>query len=253
MRGDVGSFKSHVPSAVNRILVCQMRGSRECCVAVMSKSTEIRGNWKARAIGTLAGWLIRMVGMTLRVRMQDASGVTNRKNGPGPVLYAFWHNRVFIMPYVKWKFFNHRNAVVLTSASKDGAVLERAVGVCGIGAVRGSSSRRAVAALVALRQAVKVGKDVCITPDGPRGPKYILQPGLVKIAETTGVPVVMIHVKYHSCWKLKSWDGFVIPKPFSRVEVVMAAPRSVPSQLDENAFEIERQEIERLLRDGVGE
>lgn len=228
-----------------------MVGGRECCEEVMSKSTEIRGNWKARVIGSIAGWLIRLVGMTLRVKMQDASGVTDRKNGPGPVLYAFWHNRVFLMPYVKWKFFNHRKAVVLTSASKDGAVLERAVGVCGIGAVRGSSSRRAVAALVALRQAVKAGKDVCITPDGPRGPKYVLQPGLVKIAETTGVPVVLIHVRYQACWRLKSWDEFVIPKPFSRVDVVMDSPRSVPSKLDEVGFENERAAIERLLLDGV--
>jgi lysophospholipid acyltransferase (LPLAT)-like uncharacterized protein len=109
--------------------------------------------------------------------------------------------------------------VVLTSASHDGAALATAMGVFGIGSVRGSSSRRGVAALVGMRKALREGIDVCVTPDGPRGPRYMIQAGLVKLAETSAAPVIPIHVEYPNCWRLKTWDRFAIPKPCSTVRV----------------------------------
>lgn len=199
------------------------------CFPAMATSSEIRGDLKARLSGALAGYLIRLVGMTLRLEVLDRARVTKLSGGNGPVvLYALWHNRVFIMPYVKAKLMKRRKVTVLTSASKDGAILAGAVGVCGMDAARGSSSRRAVAALVALRKAVRAGSDVCITPDGPRGPVYEIQPGIVKLAESTGAGICVIRVDYEKFWRLKSWDGFMIPKPFSNVQIVF-----------EDAFEVE--------------
>ena len=112
-----------------------------------SKSTEIRGSRKAEILGTLAGWLMRLWNTTLRFEVQDRCGITDPDNKQPPVIYAMWHNRILVIPSVWRKNCGcHRKAVVLTSASKDGAILSRAMAVFGIGSVRGSSSRRAVAA-----------------------------------------------------------------------------------------------------------
>ena len=146
------------------------------------------------------------------------------------------------------KFFSHRKVVVLTSASKDGAVLESAVTVCNIEAVRGSSSRRAVAALIALRKAIKSGNDVCITPDGPRGPRYTLQPGIIKIAESTGAPIVPIRVEFDRCWKLSTWDAFRVPVPFSRVLVIFENPVKVETGIDAEEFEKVRTSVEATMQ-----
>lgn len=209
----------------------------------MAKSLEIRGDWKGRLAGKLAGWLIRLVGMTLRVDLVDHAGVTRGGDG-APVLFALWHNRVFVMPYVKAKWMRRRRVTVLTSASKDGAILENAVGVCGMDAVRGSSSRRAVAALIALKKALKGGSDVCVTPDGPRGPVYKVQPGIVKLAETTGAGISVVRVDYGRVWTLGSWDGFMIPWPFSKVRAEFCEPFFVEKGVD---LEEVVGELERLM------
>lgn len=215
----------------------------------MAKSHDIHGSRKQRIIGTCAGWILRLVGSTLRMRVTDHAGLT--ESSDTPMLWAIWHNTVFVMPYAHFKFFRHRKIVVLTSASKDGAVLESAVRVCDIDAVRGSSSRRAVAALVALRKAIKSGSDVCITPDGPRGPKYELQPGIIKVAELTGAPIVPIRVKFGRCWKLKTWDALRIPVPFSKVHVVLGEPVKIEQGIDAEQFERERVALQNILHNGL--
>jgi lysophospholipid acyltransferase (LPLAT)-like uncharacterized protein len=213
---------------------------------------EIRKSWKTALGGTLAGGLLRLWCATLRYEVVDRSGLKTPQGNKGPVIYALWHNRLFSVPGA-WKRLcgKHRSAVVLTSASHDGDVLARAVGAFGIGSVRGSSSRRAIAALVALKRALMEGVDVCLTPDGPRGPRYHLQGGLVKLAQTTGAPVIPVHVSVSSCWRLRSWDRFMIPKPFSRVRVIFDQALAVPSALDDDAFEAERTRIESVLREAT--
>ncbi len=213
---------------------------------------EIRGSRKASLTGWLAGWVMRVFGWTLRIEVDDRAGLAGVHKGP--VIYALWHNRIFVVPGAWRKAFGRtRRAVVLTSASHDGAMLARAVGVFGIGAVRGSSSRRGVAALVAMRKALRQGSDVCVTPDGPRGPRYRLQPGLVKLAETSTAPVVPVHVEFGAAWRLKSWDRFHVPKPFSRVRVVFDRALAVPAALSEDDFEGWRARIEEVLNAEVGD
>jgi lysophospholipid acyltransferase (LPLAT)-like uncharacterized protein len=140
---------------------------------------------------------------------------------------------------------------VLTSASHDGAALARAVGVFGIGSVRGSSSRRGVAALVGLRKALREGSDACITPDGPRGPCHVVQAGIVKLAETSGVPIIPIHVEYSSCRELGTWDRFAIPAPGSRVRVIFDEALAVPAGLSEDDFEAWRRRLEETMVRGA--
>ena len=216
---------------------------------IVSKKTEIRTSWKARASGRILGWLIRLLGMTLRCEVRgDLAGLKSRDT---PIIHVLWHNQILVAPYLWRKIFPRRRCVVLTSASKDGVVLASAVKVFRVGAVHGSSSRRGVAALIALRKAANEGNDLVFTPDGPRGPRYKLQPGVVKIAQTTGFPVSPFQIEYSSCWILKSWDAFRIPKPFSKVVFRLLDPMEVPRVLDEEGFEIHRKRLEDALHHGV--
>jgi lysophospholipid acyltransferase (LPLAT)-like uncharacterized protein len=217
-----------------------------------SRSTEIRGSRKAEILGTLAGWLMRLWTATLRYEVDDRCGITRPGNELPPVIYAMWHNRIFVIPSI-WlrNCGHHRKAVVLTSASKDGAILSRAMAVFGIGSVRGSSSRRAVAALIGMKRELKEGVDVCITPDGPRGPRYGFHAGMIKLAESSGAPILPIHARFHSAWRLNTWDRLVIPKPFSRVTVIFDATLAVPPKLDETAFQQHSDRIREILLAGT--
>lgn len=216
---------------------------------IVSSKTEIRTNWKARASGRLLGWFIRLLGMTLRREVRgDIEAV---KASVLPVIHVLWHNQICVSPYLWRKVFPGRECVVLTSASKDGVVLASAVKVFRVGAVHGSSSRRGVAALVALRKAAREGKDLVFTPDGPRGPKYVLQPGVIKIAQTSGCLVSPFKIELSSCWRLKTWDAFQIPKPFSKAVITLLDPMKIPRDLDEEGFENQRQLLETVLRQGI--
>ena len=187
--------------------------------------------------------------MTLR---REVTGDVKTLNGHStPIIHVLWHNQIFASPYLWRKMYPKRECVVLTSASKDGAVLASAVKVFKVGAVHGSSSRRGAAAIVALRRAAKAGKDLVFTPDGPRGPRYQLQPGVVKIAQTTGLLIVPMHIEYLSCWTLKTWDRFRIPKPFSKVRIALREPITVPRELDAEGFEKERLRLEKSLLEGI--
>jgi lysophospholipid acyltransferase (LPLAT)-like uncharacterized protein len=217
-----------------------------------SKSTEIRGDRKAELLGTLAGWAMRLWSSTLRFDVYDRCGVTNPQDPIRPVIYTLWHNRIFTIPPIWWRTGgNVRKSVVLASPSKDGAILSSAMAVFDIGAIRGSSSRRGVAALIGMKRSLKEGLDICITPDGPRGPRYVFHPGVIKLAESTGAPIVPIHAKYASAWRLKTWDGLVIPKPFSRVTVVFDEIVIVPPKLDEAAFQAQLERVQAILLTGV--
>jgi lysophospholipid acyltransferase (LPLAT)-like uncharacterized protein len=216
------------------------------------KGSEVRTNRKSAMLGTLAGWTMKLLAATLRFDIRDQCGIGSPANAIPPVIYALWHNRFFCVPPA-WNriCYGHRRTVALTSASHDGDMVARAMAVFGLGSVRGSSSRRGVAALVGLKRALNDGLDICLTPDGPRGPRYIVQPGVIKLAESTGAPIIPIHVRFSSAWRLKTWDRFVIPKPFSRVEVTFGEPIRLARGVDADTFENERLNLENLMVQGA--
>lgn len=218
-----------------------------------SKSAkDIRGDRKSAMLGTLAGWSMKLLAATLRLEVREACGISKPDAEVPPVIYILWHNRFFTVPQAWGRICGTtRQCVALTSASRDGNMVAHAMAVFGLGAIRGSSSRRAVAALVGLKRALLEGFDVCLTPDGPRGPRYQIQGGFLKLAQTTGAPIVPVHVRFSSAWRLKTWDRFVIPKPFSRVEVVFSESITLPRDMDEVAFENERLRIETLMVNGT--
>lgn len=214
----------------------------------MSDKSEIRGTWKQRLAGKLIAIFIKVLGLTIRCRLEDPHGLTLTKK---PVIWIFWHNCLMGIPMNKGKFGGLSSASALASASKDGAVIESVVGAFGVKTVRGSSSRRGVAALIALKKALRVGDQIFITPDGPRGPRYELQPGVIKLAQSSGAPIIPIRVKHSSSWRVKSWDRFHIPKPFSTIIIHIDKMMEVPAKLDENTFETYRRKVEDILRQGV--
>ena len=197
-----------------------------------SKKTELRGEgFKANAIAFLASSLMRVLTGSLRVDFRTEKELLNIDE---PVIYCLWHNRIFTLPALRKKHLGYRKKVtILTSASKDGAILAKAVAAFGLGAVRGSSSRRAVAALVASRRTLKEGSDLVITPDGPRGPRYSVQAGALKLAILTGAPLVPIRVEYDNAWQLKTWDRFNIPKPFSKITITFGPHQYLTKESDE--------------------
>ena len=142
-----------------------------------------------------------------------------------------------------------RPGVVLSSASKDGAIVAAAMASFGLGSVRGSSSRRGAAALVTLRKELRAGQHVCITPDGPRGPRYVVQSGVVKLASVTKTPIIPFLVNYESYWTLQNtWDKFQIPKPFSKIEVTFGKEIEIPPKLNAEELEMERKKMEQVMR-----
>jgi len=201
-------------------------------------------------------WLVGLVGYVLmrvwcasiRLRIVDPHG-TLRAIGPGtPSIWAFWHNRLFLTAHMFRSFFPRHRGAALASVSKDGEIISALIERFGVQAVRGSSSRRGAAALVAMRRFLLSGHVVALTPDGPRGPVHRVNPGVVKLAQVTGIPIVPLHLRMESFWALRSWDGFRLPVPFSRVDVVFGAAHVVAATSTEEEFEAERLRFEQVLR-----
>ena len=186
--------------------------------------------FKPRVAGFLLGNFIRLLTKTLRVRITDDSGLLSDPPQHG-LIWLFWHNRMLIVPGLYSRYTRKfRQAAVLTSASRDGAVLASVMRCFGLEAVRGSSSRRGAQAMMECRRLLKKNYYIGITPDGPRGPLYEMQPGVVQLARLCAVPIVPIMVEYEKSWRLKSWDRFFIPKPFSVVHVRFLPLVQVPEE-----------------------
>jgi hypothetical protein len=201
-------------------------------------------------IGWLVTFLMRAIGLTLRFRVEDRSGMRNGTTGR-PVIWAFWHNRMLAVPILQARYFKKRHGSVLTSPSKDGQIIANIMKRFGQDHVRGSSSRRGGSALLELSSVIENGGDVAITPDGPRGPRYKLGGGIILLAQKTGAPVVTVNVEYSRCLRAGRWDGFMIPLPFARVDVTLESLYFVKQTGTNAEFEVERLRLEKRLTDAV--
>ena len=138
--------------------------------------------------------------------------------------------------------------MALSSTSRDGELIAQYIGRFGIGPVRGSATRRGSVALREMATLLKRGHDVAITPDGSRGPLYEIKPGLVLLAQLTGAPVLPISFEYSRAWRLRTWDRFVIPRPFSRVTLRVGEPVHIARTQDQEEFEVQRKRCEDAMR-----
>jgi len=218
-----------------------------------SKSTSPKqANLGGRLLARLIWFFANCLAATLRFRWQDDSGQFE-KEPDKPVIFCIWHNRlalslILYREYVKSRW-PHRCMAGMVSASRDGGMLARVLQLFGVKPIRGSSSRRGAQALREAASALKENHDLAITPDGPRGPCYDLQPGIVSVAQLTGSPI--IPVSYRLSWKktLKSWDRFQIPLPFARCEVRLGKAVEVSRHLTQDEFESIRQTLENTMRE----
>ena len=201
--------------------------------------------------GRIIGWFVRAVATTLTYEVEDRAGVLGSKARP-PIIWTFWHNRMFVMPYIHEQWLPHVHGCILSSPSGDGQVIADVCAEFGFKPVRGSSSRQGMSALITLADMMKQGFDVGITPDGPRGPCYSLNPGLLKLAQLTGAHILPVHVQYDRPWKFKStWDRFQIPRPFSKVRMILTESQPIARRLSEEGFEQERLRIEKIMQAGA--
>ena len=183
---------------------------------------------------------------TLRYEIDDRADVIGK---PADQTYigALWHNRLLIFPFVLRRFFSNRHGAALISASRDGDLLADAITRFSFDVVRGSSSRLGVSAIFQLTDVLASGRDVVITPDGPRGPAYELGPGIILLAQKSGSAVLPVNMEYSSCWRLKSWDRFILPRPFAKIRVIIGQPHRVRSTNTVADFEAERLRLQDAM------
>jgi lysophospholipid acyltransferase (LPLAT)-like uncharacterized protein len=187
----------------------------------------------------LAALVIRLLGMTLRYEDRVEPGATPGYDIAGPVVFAFWHRSLLACAHR----FRNLDIAILISGSFDGQLIARTVELLGFTAIQGSSSRGGAAGLRNMQLAYAAGHRCAFTADGPRGPVFVAKPGAAQLANSVGggpgdprdprdphPPGTWVGCFYalpDRAWELKSWDRFLIPKPFSRV--VLAWPRHVPA------------------------
>jgi hypothetical protein len=189
--------------------------------------------------------LLWVLGLTWRFRVIAEEGVTPVVFGQkaGAEIYCFWHQCVLPCTI----YFRHSRAVILISRSFDGELITRILRMFGFDAVRGSSSRSAREGLMGLVDVIESGRTAIFTADGPLGPIYQTKMGPIKLAQLTGAPIGAFHLQPERAWVIKSWDRFLIPKPFTRICVSWAQWTQVPRDLCPEQFEPRRQELNAAL------
>ncbi len=207
--------------------------------------------WKQRLGAAIVYFIARAYAMTLRLRWDgDSRDVLEKINGAA--IYCLWHNRLALCMAVYQLESRKRNLgkglAALISASRDGAFLSAILERFAVAPVRGSSSRRGPQALLELTSWAERGYAVAITPDGPRGPCYVVQEGVMSVAQLTGLPIVPFSFYSRRKIRLKSWDRFQIPLPFSRCEMSLGKPLFISRDTTDAQREEMRKGLEATLK-----
>jgi lysophospholipid acyltransferase (LPLAT)-like uncharacterized protein len=188
--------------------------------------------------------LIKLIGRTVKFRIEGWENWEAASQDGRLPIYTFWHNRVFLATY----FWRARRIVVMTSQSFDGEYIARFIQRFGYGAARGSSTRGATGAVVEMVRLMRAGCPTAFTIDGPKGPRYVAKMGAVLLAKKTGNPILPFTITAAKVWEAgKSWDGFQVPKPFTRARVDIAAPIYVRADADEDELKAKRDELQLAL------
>ena len=217
--------------------------------ARVAKAAERRRERRLRWIVRLGVPLVRLLGMTWRVRLLNNEASPDRLRREGrSIVFTLWHGD--LLPLL----FHHRGegVSVLISEHRDGELIARVAESLGFRTVRGSTTRGASRALIGLARELEAGHDVAITPDGPRGPARTFAPGALIAAQRAGAPLIAVGLVATRAWRLRSWDRFVIPKPFSEIRIAYSDPVTLDSSSAREAaretdrFEALMGEVERL-------
>lgn len=191
----------------------------------------------------LTALLLALIGMTLRFEILAEEGAVPA-TPPAKGIFCFWHRCTLPCGW----YFRKFRCSILISQSFDGELIARTLGLLGYNSVRGSSSRGGAAGLLALQGVLEQGLPVVFTADGPRGPIYQTKIGPVKLSQMTGEEIGSFYLLPERAWVMRSWDEFLIPKPFSRVAVSWARAVAASSPGDSaEALEMKRQELNDAL------
>jgi lysophospholipid acyltransferase (LPLAT)-like uncharacterized protein len=187
---------------------------------------------------------------TLRYRL-EASEASVATLQAGPAIFAIWHNRLALALMLYRRYVQRtqpqRRMAAIVSASRDGGLLARVLELFRVQPVRGSSSRRGAQALLEMTSWAERGYDLAVTPDGPRGPRYVVQDGVIEAAALSGLPIVAASFDLSRRWELKTWDRFQVPCPLARCVVRLAEPLRVPREGGEAGRRASREELQRRL------
>jgi lysophospholipid acyltransferase (LPLAT)-like uncharacterized protein len=204
---------------------------------------ELIDRLKVNLISMLGFWVIRAIGSTLRWEVLDWRNLESIWNAGNRLILTFWHGRIFMATY----YFRNRGIVVMTSQNRDGEYIARVIQRFGYGVARGSSTRGSHGATAEILRALKNGRDVGLTMDGPRGPRYIAKRGAAFIARKSGSPVLPFNISVEKKWVMRSWDHFQIPKPFSRAVVLIGNPIYVDKGNTDQEMQSCEAQIQRSL------
>lgn len=199
---------------------------------------------KWRLIGLLGKGIVTAIFATSRIDTDgydDPAAVLRSGN----IIGAIWHSRILIFSYL----FQGWGGAILVSASDDGEIIARILERQGHEPIRGSTTRGGLRAMAALIKRVKNGRHACITPDGPQGPRFQVQPGIITLAKKTGAPIIPMTYSARHAKILPSWDRFMLPRPFTRCRVIYGEPIRVPTDATPVEQECLRIRLERILRD----
>lgn len=179
--------------------------------------------WRSRAALVVGLGLLHVIGRTWRYRVRNGAALTAARATGRGFVFSLWHGH--LLPLL----WHHRaeGVVVLISEHRDGELVARAATSLGFGLIRGSTTRGAGRALISLVRSLEAGKEVAITPDGPRGPARKFAPGALVAAQRSKSDILPVAIAASRAWRLKSWDGFMIPKPFARITVAYGEPTRV--------------------------
>lgn len=197
-------------------------------------------------------YILRCYLYLLRIRVVGEEILIGCFADHGHLVVAVWHQR-FLSALAYVTKFRRFKPIVMISRSRDGELAARIAQKLGLVTVRGSSSRGGTNALLTIREALKENPVVVHIVDGPRGPKGVVKPGLISIAQMSDAVIVPLIISADKAWILGSWDRFMIPKPFSNVTLEWGRPFVVPGDLDREGAEELRREIERNLSAGYAE
>jgi lysophospholipid acyltransferase (LPLAT)-like uncharacterized protein len=194
-------------------------------------------------IGLFGASVITALGHTLSIKYIDQEHLERSKADGGQVIYAFWHEGLLVATYA----FRRQDIRVLVSQHRDGEYISRTIERMGYTTTRGSSTRGGTRALFRMAAAGSAGDDLGVTVDGPRGPRREVKPGIIYMAARSGLPILPFAVSCATPYVLSSWDQFMIPWPFTRVNIAFGEPIHLPEELDGNAVEAYRRLLENRL------
>ena len=210
-----------------------------------SSSFTFRQRLVLAVVPRLVWALVSVLGRTWRFETVAEEGATPLPYGQGaPVeIFCFWHQCVLPCTF----YFRRTRATIIVSRSFDGELVARTLHVFGYRTVRGSSSAGGHEGLLGLKRVIAAGRPAIFTADGPRGPIYRAKMGPIKLAHRTGARIGAFHLAPHRAWTLRSWDRFLIPKPFTRIAVSWARWTNVPDDLPEGQLEPKREELNAAI------